>query len=155
MDQPTDAFEAFVQDEGKRLHRVLCAHYGPELGPEVTAEALAYAWEHWARLASMSNPTGYLYRVAQSEVKRRRRRRWPSLEKPRPQEIQVEPELWASLRRLSPSQRTAVILVHALDWSLQDAADSMSISVSTLRNHLRRGLDHLNTMLGADPNGPT
>src|SRR5690242_14275149 len=67
-------FAAFAQREGTRLRRVLVAHYGVELGADAAADALRYGWEHWDRVGSMTNPVGYLYRVAQSSV--RRQRRW-------------------------------------------------------------------------------
>ena len=31
------------------------------------AEALAWAWENWERVQGLTNPAGYLYRVAQSK----------------------------------------------------------------------------------------
>lgn len=46
-----------VQHE-PRLRRALCAAYGMELGREATAEALAYAREHWRRLRVTDNPAG-------------------------------------------------------------------------------------------------
>lgn len=142
------SFEDFVAVEGSRLHRVLCARLGPDVGPEVTADALAYAWEHWARISEMENPGGYLYRVAQTSSRRYSWRRWFRPKPTAPEEVvEPEPELQAALRRLSPSQRTAITLVYALDWSQQDAARAMSISVSTLRNHLARGLAHLRRIL--------
>jgi hypothetical protein len=54
----------------------LVAAYGFEEGRDATAEAFAYAWEHWERVRQMPSALGYLFRVAQS---RRRRRRVPML----------------------------------------------------------------------------
>lgn len=67
-------FDAFAAGDGERLRRVLVARYGVEIGNDVCADALAYAWEHWERVGPMDNPVGYLYRVAQSAS--RRHRRW-------------------------------------------------------------------------------
>ncbi len=56
-----------------RLRRALVAAYGFEDGRDATAEALGYAWEHWARVGRMPNAAGYLFRVAQSRSRRSRR----------------------------------------------------------------------------------
>jgi RNA polymerase sigma-70 factor (ECF subfamily) len=70
-------FEVFAGTARSRLRTVLVAHYGTEIGADATAEALAYAWQHWPRVGAMDNPVGYLYRVgqsaAQAELRRGRR----------------------------------------------------------------------------------
>ena len=58
-------FRAFVLEVEPRLHAAFVAVYGYERGREATAEALAYAWEHWSELRGMPNPAGHLYRVGQ------------------------------------------------------------------------------------------
>ena len=45
---PTDGFSAFVADVGAPLRRALIAAYGPNVGPDATADALEYAWQHWS-----------------------------------------------------------------------------------------------------------
>ena len=145
------AFSRFVVANEARLRRVLVAHYGVEVGSEVASDAFAWAWEHWDRVREMENPCGYLYRVGQSSA--RRHRRWqrrivlpaetPTAGLPAP-----EPGLDRALARLSASQRVAVMLVHGLDWSYKDAAAAMDVPVSTVRNHLVRGLARLRRELG-------
>ena len=65
-------FTAFVQNLEPQLKRSLCVGFGIERGVEATAEALAYGWEHWDRIAPMDNPGGYLYRVGMSKARSRR-----------------------------------------------------------------------------------
>jgi RNA polymerase sigma-70 factor (ECF subfamily) len=60
----------------------------------------------------------------------------------------VEPALPGALARLPERQRVAVLLVHGWDWRHEDVAALMGVSVSTVRNHLTRGLDKLRTELG-------
>jgi RNA polymerase sigma factor (sigma-70 family) len=60
----------------------------------------------------------------------------------------VEPALPSAMRQLSPRQRTAVFLVHGCQWSQDEVADLMGISVSSVRNHLRRGMTHLRHLIG-------
>jgi RNA polymerase sigma factor (sigma-70 family) len=62
----------------------------------------------------------------------------------------VEPGLPKAIAKLSPKQRVAVLLVHAHGWTHEEAATALEIDVSTLRNHLRRGLQKLRTTLGVD-----
>jgi RNA polymerase sigma factor (sigma-70 family) len=149
---PIMAFESFVLTGGARLRRVLIAHFGIEAGPDIAADALAWAWEHWEEVRLMDNPVGYLYRVGQSSA--RRHRRW-ARRVVLPREVGAadvpipEPRLDAALTRLNAAQRVAIILVHALDWSYQDAADALDVPVSTVRNHLHRGLARLRRELGA------
>lgn len=131
-----------------RLSHALYAAYGPEVGTEVTADALAYAWEHWERLREMDNPAGYLYRVGQSKARRYHRPQvlFPRIE-PAPFAT-FEPGLPAALEELTESQRQAVILVHALQWTEQETAEVLGKSRSTIHTHLERGLDRLRQRLG-------
>ncbi len=52
------AFDAFVRDDGERLRRVLAAQHGPDLGNDLTSDAIAFAWEHWDRVGAMANRSG-------------------------------------------------------------------------------------------------
>jgi DNA-directed RNA polymerase specialized sigma24 family protein len=136
----------------RRLRQLLVARYGFEVGIEAWHDTVAYAWEHQARLASMVNPDGYLYRVGQSSVRRQHRwRRRVVLPAAPPDRLpDVEPGLPAAIAELSHQQRLAVLLVHAHGWTHEEAATALEIDVSTLRNHLRRGLLKLRTTLGVD-----
>ena len=62
----TETFTEFARSALVRVRAGLVAAFGPELGADATAEALAYGWEHWDRIGGMKNPAGYLYRVASS-----------------------------------------------------------------------------------------
>ena len=78
------SFISFVEEVARPLRQALIAAYGAQKGAEVTADALAYAWEHWDRLAGMDNPAGYVYRVGQSAARRGVFRRSPVLSPPPP-----------------------------------------------------------------------
>ena len=136
----------------RRLRQVLVARFGMDAGAEAYQEAMAYAWEHRDRLSEMDNPVGYLYRVAQTAHRRQRRwaRRVALPPVPEDRIPEVEPGLPDALARLSTRQRVAVLLVHAHGWTQVEAATVLDIDVSTLRNHLRRGLEQLRTSLGVD-----
>lgn len=142
-----EAFTEFVKRNEPKLRIALLAAYGGERGREATAEALAYAWEHWERISVMEKPLGYLYRVGQSKSRPRRRPR-PAPTPAGRAEPWVEPELPAALRRLSHKQRMAVVLVHGYGWTHHEAADVMATSDATVRTHLHRGLEKLRVALG-------
>jgi RNA polymerase sigma factor (sigma-70 family) len=143
-------FDRFARAVGDRLRVVLVARYGVELGNDACAEALAFAWERRETVLAMENPAGYLYRVAQTAVRRdHRRRRVPDLPVEAPVTLaDPEPGLHDALRRLTEDQRVAVVLVHGYGWRYQEVADVLGVPVSTVRNHLHRGLKRLRRLLG-------
>jgi DNA-directed RNA polymerase specialized sigma24 family protein len=138
-------FRAFVREVEPRLLDALVATYGPTDGREATVDALSWAWEHWDRLAGVSNKVGYLYRVGQSASRRFVVRGVPhagplaaSSRLP-----DVESGLIPALGALSEQQRTVVLLVHAFDWSQTEVAALLEITTATVREHLRRALERL------------
>ena len=46
-------FTRFVKEVEPRLSYAFYAAYGPEVGADVTADSLAYAWENWARCSPL------------------------------------------------------------------------------------------------------
>jgi RNA polymerase sigma-70 factor (ECF subfamily) len=142
-----DRFATFVNDVEPRLRRALIATYGPQVGREATVDALAYAWEHLATLATMANPAGYLYRVGQTSA-RRQRRELPLVPPPvAPSPPEFEPALRPALDALSEQQRAVVVLVHGFDWTQREVAELLGISPSTVRNHLERAMARLRKAL--------
>ena len=145
-----EAFASFVAEVEPRLRHALIAIAGVDGARDATADALAYAWEHWDRVSIMDNPAGYLYRVGQTSA-RRMRRRAPVLPAVRAAELPwVEPGLPDALARLSDRQRTVVWLVHGLGWSQVDAAELLGLSAASVATHLRRGMARLRRSLGGE-----
>ncbi|MEE9177374.1 MAG: RNA polymerase sigma factor [Acidimicrobiia bacterium] len=147
-----DTFSAFVEQAGPRLKHALVAALGPEVGREAAAEALAYGWEHWARVSGMDNAAGYLYRVGRNLGKRMVRTGritlgFPEVSTEMPW---VEPGLPAALAHLSRRQRTAVVLVHGAGWSLAETAELMGVSRGAVHKHVERALGRLRHTLEVD-----
>lgn len=140
-----EQFREFVCDTEPRLHRALVAKLGWDKGREATAEALAYAWEHWERIHAMENPAGYLFRVGSSRVRQRKSRllfvraqddsRW------------IEPTLGRHLAALPERQRMVVVLIHGYGWTSREVAEMTGIRVTTVQSHLERGLARLRSQL--------
>ena len=132
---------------GVRLRAGLVATYGPDLGLDAAAEALAYGWEHWTRIAAMDNPSGYLYRVGQTAASRVQRRHG-FLPMPSSTEVHdFEPRLLPALEELSEAQRVCVVMVHAYAWGQTEVAELLDVSPSTVRTHIARALDRLQQAL--------
>jgi len=138
-------FTAFVVEHEPRLRRALVAAYGGSRGREATAEALAFAWEHWGRLSDIHNVPGYLFRVGQSRTRR------PRITGGVPARVQddpvFEPGLAPALKALTTRQRTAVVLVHGFGWTLREVGELTGTKVTTVQNHLDRGLAKLRRTL--------
>ncbi len=139
-------FEAFVRECEPRLRRAHVAALGPERGRDATAEAMAWAWEHWARVVRMEHPLGFLFRVGQS---RTRGRRQPQLRPPEPTQPRPpdDPALRQALSRLSERQRVCVVLVHGFAYSAPEVGELLGIRPTSVQNHLERGLKRLRTLL--------
>ena len=130
----------------------MIATYGPELGAEATAEALAYGWEHWARVRQMENPAGYLYKVGRTRARGglgRKKIPLTAVQEPTC-EAWVEPGLPKSLQGLTSKQRAAVVLIHGYGWSYQEVSELLGVGRSTVQQHVERGLRHLREDLGVD-----
>jgi DNA-directed RNA polymerase specialized sigma24 family protein len=138
-------FTTFVLEHECRLRRAFVAAYGSQRGREATAESLAFAWEHWDRLSRMENAPGYLFRVGRSRT--RRPRTVLSFVPQEHNEPVVEPGLTPALKALSARQRTAVVLVHGFGWTLGEVADLTGTKITTVQNHLERGLAKLRDAL--------
>jgi len=144
-------FEVFVAAHECRLRQALTAAVGVERGREAAADAFAYAWEHWDRVAGMANPAGYLFVLGRE---RQRRRFGSRLARPvfdvgpdHP-DPWCEPALAAQLARLSDRERLVVMLVNGFEWSLSEVAELMGVSKSTVQTHAERGMQKLRAGMG-------
>jgi RNA polymerase sigma factor (sigma-70 family) len=146
LDASREEFTRFVEQFEARLRHALIGTCGIDRAHDAAAEGFAYAWQHWARVRTMSNREGYVYRVARSRARRRRVRIvFPDVGQEMPD---VEPQLGTLLARLPERQRVAVLLIHGWDWPYQDVAALLGVSVSTVRNHVTRGVERIRNELG-------
>ncbi len=112
-------FSSWYRRERDSLVRSLVVIGGdPEAARDAVAEAFSRAYERWGRVSSMASPTGWVYRVALHDLRRRERRRALEarlLRRRRPRRPtraapDADPELWAAVAALPRRQREAVAL---------------------------------------------
>jgi DNA-directed RNA polymerase specialized sigma24 family protein len=147
----SETFSTFVAEHEARLRHALTARFGAETGKEAAADALAYGWEHWDRVATMENPVGYLYTVGRDRGRRmmgRRRVVFPSL--PEERAPWVEPGLSPAVAALPARQRTVVLLLHGYEWTQNEVAEVLGISKASVQRHAERAMARLRRKLGVD-----
>ena len=151
----TDEFERRLGQTLRHLRGVLIARHGTELGLDLHAEVVAYAWEKRDNLAAMTNPGGYLYRVSQSRARRYWRwRRASDLPPERAEQGSTsagELRLGDALARLSAEERTVAVVVHAYGYTYDEAAELLGTSAAAVRNRLHRGMTKLRRLLQEEP----
>jgi RNA polymerase sigma-70 factor (ECF subfamily) len=128
----------------------------PDGARDAVAEAFSRAYERWPRVAAMGSPTGWVYRVALNEIRRRERRRRIEARllqrraDPRPTAPppEVDPELWDAVAALPRREREVVVLRYVADLREREVAEALGISegaastaLVTARRRLARRLD--------------
>jgi len=144
-----DTFSTFVVEVEPRLRRALTATFGPEVGREAAAEALAYGWTHWDRVGAMDNPAGYLYRVGRDRGRSVPRPDYAGAVDVAVSEMPwVEPQLPLELADLPEQQRVAFTLIHGYQWRFSEVAEFLGVTKSTVQTHEGRAMDRLRDRLG-------
>jgi len=144
-------FTRFVLMAEPRLQLALGSAFGFDRAQEATADALAFAWEHWEKVAASANPIGYVFGVGRNQIRSSMRSRVVQLPPVRNVELPwIEPRLPAALCALSERQRQVVMLVHCFEWTLGEVAETLDLSKGAVQMHDRRGLNRLRRALGVD-----
>jgi DNA-directed RNA polymerase specialized sigma24 family protein len=128
------------------LERAFVARFGVRDGMEAASDAIEYALANWERVSAMDNPTGYLFKVGHGKASRaiRRSRRMTALAaEPVTLDRPLDLDLQRALLSLPWEQRVAVVLVHAHGHSYASAAELLDIPITTITNHVQRGMTQL------------
>jgi RNA polymerase sigma-70 factor (ECF subfamily) len=152
-------FEDFDRENRRNLERAIAARYPSDLAVESVADAMELAWPRWSRIRTTRNPVGYVYRIAERRAGRAsRRRRWGFTSDiggvVDPVDTATDVDLQAALDQLSLRQRQVVVLTQGWGLSYLETATLLGISVTSLRNHLDRGLARLRSELGSAYGAP-
>jgi RNA polymerase sigma-70 factor (ECF subfamily) len=135
-------FEDLFLAERQRLFGALCLITRDEAEAEDIGqkEAFVRVFERWDRVASMSDPVGYLFRVAMNVFRSRYRRTRFAMrrllvvgEPDMMSEIEERDSVVRMLRLLNPKQRAAIVLTAMLDYSSDEAGQILGMSGSSVR----------------------
>src|SRR5262245_14454596 len=168
---PADVRATFHQLLGElrpKLHRYCARMTGSVIdGEDVVQEALADAIASFPADGSITNPEGWLFRVAYTTAldflrRRARQRAVASDEDP---DLIVDPVSTAQDRelaaaslhtfmRLPAGQRSSVILMDVLGYSLQEIGEITSTSLAAVKAALHRGRVHLRELAGEPDDRP-
>lgn len=126
-----------------------------DLAREAVDEAMTRAYQSWAKVSTMENPRGWVYRVAVNWAKSRLRRRSKamSLSLPTPDSA-AEPEipdpgLVNAVRGLPPNQRDVILARYVFDMSQEAIAEAFGTKTGTVKSRLARGLAQLRKELSS------
>jgi RNA polymerase sigma-70 factor (sigma-E family) len=144
-------FEAFCLGQNARLIRMLTLFCGDaELARDLTQETLVRTWVHWRKVRAMDRPDLWAKRVALNlATSQFRRRRTERIVRGRIATAAMVEQLEensdrvavrAALMQLSERQRTAILLRYLEDLSVDQTAELMSCSASTVKKLTARGL---------------
>lgn len=144
-------FESFYSAFWSEVFKPLAATLGDrDLAREAVDEAMVRAYTRWPRVRTMSNPQGWVYRVAYRwAIDRMRRRKVERRLIPRlvtdttGSDPMVEPKLSPALASLPVEQRAVVVLACVFEWPQAEIADVLGIRVGTVKSRLHRGLQRL------------
>ena len=141
-------FDRFYETEFEAVAGLAYALSGSRLAAEDLAqEAFLAAYRRWDVIGRYDSPGGWVRRaVANRSVSAIRRRvveakALPKLAGSRDLLPELSPEaadVWRAVRRLPKRQAQVVALFYLEDLSLDDIADTLDVSVETVRTHLRR-----------------
>ncbi len=152
-----ESFERLLGELRPKLHRYCARMTGSVIdGEDVVQEALVKALEAFSSTASIGHPEGWLFRIAHNAALDflRRRARQDAAHSDEDPEMIVDPVTIAedrqiaaaSLRtfmRLPVAQRSSVILMDVLGYSLQEIGGVMDSSIPAIKAALHRGRTHL------------
>jgi RNA polymerase sigma factor (sigma-70 family) len=147
------AFDDLYRSQRGPLCRAVALTVGDlDLAKEAVDEAFARAYQRWARVGTLDNPGGWVYRVAvnwsRSALRRRRRQPPQWLLTPHSTESTPEdPSIAAALATLSTDQRAVVVCRLLMGLSEQQTAHALGIRAGTAKSRLARALQHLRPLL--------
>ncbi|HEV3161290.1 MAG TPA: sigma-70 family RNA polymerase sigma factor [Xanthobacteraceae bacterium] len=148
-----DAFDRLLGDIRPKLHRYCARMTGSVIdGEDVVQDALIKALEAFSSAGPIVQPEGWLFRVAHNATLDflRRRTRQALIQSDEDPAMMVDPvmvlqdrEIAAtSLRtfmRLPVVQRSSVILMDVLGYSLEDIGEMMDATIPAVKANLHRG----------------
>jgi RNA polymerase sigma-70 factor (sigma-E family) len=153
-------FEVFFARYQRDLARLAFVYVGDHAAAdEVAADALVAAWEHWERVCASDHPVAYVRRMvinlSISKVRGRMResRRLRALvtgveHQARAVDTAAVIDVQTALNELPPGRRACIVLRYAFDLSESEVAETLQISVGTVKSQTSRAASQLRAVLG-------
>lgn len=160
MTRPPDDLQRFCEQEHPRLVGAMTLYTADQpLAEELAQEALVRVCERWDKVKAMPAPGAWAHRVAMNLAKSRFWRR--ALERrvaARSTIDEAEPApstaeavaVREAVSRLGPRQREAVLLRYFAGFGVDDAAQAMGVSASSLKSLTHRANQQLRAELDDD-----
>jgi RNA polymerase sigma factor (sigma-70 family) len=143
-------FQTLLDDFGADVYRFCVATAGPGEADDAYQETWIAALRAYPRLRRADNLRAWLFRIAQNKAidlhRSRARRPVPVAALPEPAAAPPDAgdsELWASVRRLPPKQRTAVFCRSVLGMPYPELAVVLDSSEDAARRNVFEGLNKL------------
>jgi RNA polymerase sigma-70 factor (sigma-E family) len=154
------AFAAFFTAHHRELGRLAYLLSGDrDAAEDITAEAFAEAWRRWEQVSRADSPLGYVRRIVvnlaadriRGLTRERRGRRllgatWS--ERTQGPDVAAVTDVRAALAKLPARKRACVVLRHYYGLSEQETAQTLGISVGTVKSQTSRGVAELAALLG-------
>ncbi len=162
---PARAVERLYRSQATVLLGMLVAYTGDRaVAEDLLQEAFLRLQQAWSRLESEEAAISYVRRTAFNLARSRFRhlgvvRRYeaaaapPSLGAPADDRLVLREDqraLLAALATLAPRQRACVVLRYYSELSEREVAETLEISVNSVKTHLRRGLERLERALRSE-----
>lgn len=156
----TPEFREFFLREYPRLVRALGVAFDADSAADAVHEAFIEADRRWARIVAYEDPAGWVRRVAVNRLltgRRNRRRRQEILATAAPlaHPADAAPDDLVDLRRavdeLPNRMRLCVCLHYLLDLSVDEVAETLSISPGTVKSNLHDGRRRLRELMEVEP----
>ena len=160
-----DAFADLVWRHQNTVHTLATRLVGPDLAADVAQEALIRAWRALPRFRGEAAFSTWLHRITVNTAwtmrKRAARHQAQPLEDTLVDEgmtperagelTEVRAGLRGAIARLSPGQRTVVVLRDLYGWSNAEVARELGITPTTAKVRLHRARKRLRVLLGEAP----
>ncbi|GAA1633748.1 SigE family RNA polymerase sigma factor [Actinoplanes couchii] len=146
-------FHEFVEQRMERWRRsayLLCSDW--HTADDLVSMAITKLYRHWRAVRHADNPDAYAQKVLTRTWLDERRRPWrreraaetlPDQPEAAVERVHDRTSLAALLASLGPRQRAVLILRFYFDYSAEQTAEILGISVGTVKSQTSRGLSAL------------
>jgi RNA polymerase sigma factor (sigma-70 family) len=147
-------FSSFLEEHRAAVYRFLLASVGSNAADDCFQETFLSALRGYGELRDARNLRGWVLTIATRKAldhwRAERRRPIPTErlpDRPSPEQLDGDPELWASVRELPPMQRAAVIHRYVLDLPYADVATALGCSEEAARANAYEGRRALRSLI--------